>query len=273
MEAVFPYDPTRDDPVWTGFVSRFEKRFAKKPEAFASLAFDAMNILLDAVCLAGLNRGLIRDALAARESYKGVTGEMAFDPNSKNIVPMYLATVRDGRIQYRRYGMEKPYAETGEGEVAYAGPPIPDLPAGPLRFVVFGNSAAQRVATQEMRQFERWCVLAPVDAEKPWGHSSRELVDQIYGAGAAGIIAVGRNASHLAEQLAAKSFVPLIAISSDSSLTAVNVPWVFRLDGGATLEEAVRTMAEAAAKSGPNRQRLRDALAASGRFDRRGEPR
>ena len=90
MEAVFPYDPNRDDPAWTGFRARFAKRFDRQPEVFASLAFDTMNILLDAVCRAGLNRGKIRDALAGLESYKGVTGEMAFDPNSKNIVPMYL---------------------------------------------------------------------------------------------------------------------------------------------------------------------------------------
>ena len=128
MEAVFPFDPTRDDPVWTSFRSRFAKRFDRQPEVFASLAFDTMNILLDAICRAGLNRGKIRDALAGLEGYKGVTGEMVFDPNSKNVVPLYLATVHNGGIQYRRYGMEKAYARVGEGGVAYFGPPVADAP-------------------------------------------------------------------------------------------------------------------------------------------------
>src|SRR5581483_3968672 len=75
LEVVFPFDPTRDDPAWTAFRQRFAKRFGRQPEAFASLAYDTMNILLQAVCSAGLNRGLIRDALAALETYKGVTGE------------------------------------------------------------------------------------------------------------------------------------------------------------------------------------------------------
>lgn len=105
LEVVFPYDPTRDDALWLGFSQRFEKRFGKRPDAFASLAFDTMNILLRSICRAGLNRGKIRDALTATERYKGVTGEMTFDPNCKNIASMYLATIHDGKAQFRLYGM------------------------------------------------------------------------------------------------------------------------------------------------------------------------
>jgi phosphoribosylcarboxyaminoimidazole (NCAIR) mutase len=224
-----------------------------------------------------LNRGLIRDALAGLESYKGVTGEMAFDPNSKNIVPLYLATVSNGSIKYRRYGMEKPYATVGEGGMGYAGPPLADLRNGPMRLVVFGPAAESAVSSPQVRAVTQALgvryLLAPVDSDKPWGQASTELVNLLYQGNAAGIIAVGRNASHLAEQLAAKTFVPVIAISSDSALTAVNVPWIFRLPADAPLEDAVGAMVAAAEKAGPNRGRLRDSLAASGRFDHRGEPR
>ena len=276
MEAVFPYDPTRDDPVWMSFRARFAKRFDRQPEVFASLAFDTMNILLDAVCRAGLNRGKIRDALAGLEGYKGVTGEMVFDPNSKNVVPLYLATVHNGAIRYRRYGMEKAYARVGEGGVAYFGPPVPDAPSGPMRLVVFGPAAAQITSAPAVQAAlaplgDRY-LLAPVDADKPWGQASTELVDLLYGGNAVGILAVGRNASHLAEQLAAKVFIPVVALSADASLTAVNLPWIFRLPAETAPEEAIRMIAAAAARAGPNRGRLRDALAASGRFDGRGEP-
>jgi len=277
MEAVFPFDPTRDDPAWTAFRGRFAQRFDRQPEVFASLAFDTMNILLDAVCRAGLNRGRIRDALAGLESYKGVTGEMAFDPNSKNIVPVYLAAVHNGAIQYRRYGMQKPYATVGEGRVGYAGPPLADVGSGPLRLVVFGPAADRAASAAEVRAVlaplgGRY-LLEPVDADKPWGQASTELVNLLFQGNAVGVIAVGRNASHLAEQLSAKAFVPVIAISADTALTAVNLPWIFRLPSGASLEEAVGAMTTAAEKAGPNRGRLRDALASSGRFDERGEPR
>ncbi len=62
FEAVFPYDPTRNDPRWLAFNQRFEARFQQKPEQFASLAYDAMNALLDSICKAGLNRARIHDA-------------------------------------------------------------------------------------------------------------------------------------------------------------------------------------------------------------------
>jgi phosphoribosylcarboxyaminoimidazole (NCAIR) mutase len=161
--------------------------------------------------------------------------------------------------------------------VAYAGPPIVDAPGGPLRLVVFGPAADRASSAAKVRAVleplgNRY-LLAPVDADKPWGQASTELVNLLYQGDAVGIIAVGRNAAHLAEQLAAKVFVPVIAISSDSALTAVNLPWIFRLPSGAALEDAVGAMAAAAEKSGPNRGRLRDALASSGCFDNRGEPR
>jgi branched-chain amino acid transport system substrate-binding protein len=272
MEAVFPYDPGRDDEAWVGFRGRFAKQFGREPEVFASLGFDTMNILLDAVCRAGLNRGRIRDALAGLEGYKGVTGQMVFDPNSKNIVPLYLATVRNGAIQYRRYGMEKHYAKVDEGRVVYSGPQPPDAGPGPSRLVVFGPGAGQAVAASEVPPGSRY-LLSPVDADKPWGQASTELVRLLYDEKAVGIIAVGRAASHLAEQLAVKSFVPVIAISSDTTLTTVNLPWIFRMPAGTALDEAVRAMAAAVENAGPNRDRVRVALAASGRFDNRGEPR
>ena len=46
------------------------------------------------------------------------------------------------------------------------------------------------------------------------------------------IVALDRNASHLSEQLALKSFVPVVALSGDKSLTSTNIPWIFRLPAG-----------------------------------------
>jgi len=77
---VYPYDPTRNDPRWLDFNKRFEDRFHEKPEQFASMAFDTMNMLLDSICKAGLNRARIHDALADIEEYDGVTGHMSSIP-------------------------------------------------------------------------------------------------------------------------------------------------------------------------------------------------
>lgn len=95
----------------------------------------------------------------------------------------------------------------------------------------------------------------------------------IYDDQALGLISSGRNASHLAEQLAVKAFVPLIALSADRSLTSINIPWIFRLPPDASVEDALKTLLAAAEKSGPNRARLREALASGTRFGSTGEPR
>ena len=257
------------------FKQRFEKKFGKDPEAFASLGYDTMSILLQAICKGGLNRGQIRDALTGLEHYKGVTGDMVFDPNCKNIVPLYLATVKQGKIEYRRYPMKKEYARVGEGGVEYNGPALADAPSGPLRIGLFGPGA-DKAALQLANVLEAYkgrYEVVPVTANTPWGQGSTGLVNLIYEPSTIGMISTDRNTSHLAEQLAIKSFVPLIAISGDKSLTAVNIPWIFRLPADASLPDALRSMIDAAEKSGPNRGRLRAALASSARFDAKGDPR
>jgi ABC-type branched-subunit amino acid transport system substrate-binding protein len=117
FEAVFPYDPSRTDQRWLEFNTRYEARYEEKPDQFAALAYDAMQILLGAICRAGLNRGRIRDALTRTETYKGVTGDMVFGPNCENVASLFLARVHHGTIQYRRITMGKPGASLGENEI------------------------------------------------------------------------------------------------------------------------------------------------------------
>jgi ABC-type branched-subunit amino acid transport system substrate-binding protein len=258
LEIVFPFDPTRDDPAWLAFNQHFEKRFGTRPDVFASLAYDTMNILLQAVCRAGLNRGKIRDALTGVENYKGVTGDMVFDPNCKNMVPMYLATVRSGKYQFRRYPMQVPYAKVAEGGVHYNGPALADASAGTMRIGIFGPDAERVVAriSPLLAPYHGRYSLVAVASDVPWGKASTGLVQLIYDQEALGLIATDRNASHLAEQLAAKSFVPLIAVSADHTLTSVNIPWVLRLPADTPIEDALSRFLAAAEKSGPNRGRL-----------------
>jgi branched-chain amino acid transport system substrate-binding protein len=281
FEAVFPYDPTRNDPKWIDFNRRFEDRFHEKPEQFASLAYDAMNALLDSICKAGLNRARIHDALANIEQYDGVTGRMVFDPNQKNVAPMYLGTVHNGAISYRVATMEKtpptpqasaapqaPYARVGEDGVEYAGPHRPDVPSGPLRAVLFGPRAEQVAQSAEVRaelaagaaKGQAWTLL-PVASDQNWGAASTGLVHALMDEHALAIVALDRNAAHLAEQLALKSFVPVVALSADKTLTSTNVPWIFRLPGETSPASALRLLETAAVRSGPNPERLRDVLA------------
>jgi len=283
FEAVYPYDPTRTDPRWLDFSSRYEARFHEKPDHFAALAYDQMQILLQAICRAGLNRGRIRDVLTGITNYKGVTGDMVFDPNCKNISPLFLASIHHGAIEYRRITMEKPYAKVGEGGVHYAGPPTGDTNPHELKIAVFGpnadravDSAAITETLKNLHASGRDFTLIAIPSEGSWGKASSALVQAVVQDHALGIIALDRDSSHLAEQIGVKIFVPVIAISSDRMLTSTNIPWIFRLPEGSTLSAAVKVLAQAENASGPNPVKIRDFLAsgitvAGIRFDSAGE--
>jgi hypothetical protein len=287
FEAVFPYDPTRNDPKWLEFNQRFEARFHEKPEQFASLAYDAMNALLDSICKAGLNRARIHDALANIEQYDGVTGPMVFDPNQKNVAPLYLGTVHNGAVTYRIATMEKaaqvpqspaaqaasaapqvPYARVGEDGVDYAGPHPSDVPQGPVHVILFGPHAAEVAQSPEVlaqlaaaaAKGREW-KLEPVASDQNWGAASTQLVHALMDERALAIIALDRNSAHLAEQLALKTFVPVVALSSDKRLTSTNVPWIFRLPPETSPAAALGLLQAAIARSGANAERLRDVLA------------
>jgi ABC-type branched-subunit amino acid transport system substrate-binding protein len=282
FEAVFPYDPTRDDPKWVAFNQQFEARFHEKPEQFAALAYDAMNALLESICRAGLNRARIHDALANIQTYDGVTAHMVFDPNQKNVAPMYLGTVHNGSITYRLAAMEKalattpavvqsagvtpppvPYARVGEEPVSYAGPLRPDAPTEKVRMVLFGRNAAEvakSAAVQDAMGTAGWDIV-PVASDQSWGAASTQLVHALMDDHALAIIALDRDAAHLAEQLALKAFVPVIALSDDKALTSTNVPWIFRVPASTAPAKAMQMLAAAEGISGPNSERLRDVLA------------
>jgi branched-chain amino acid transport system substrate-binding protein len=284
FQAVFPYDPTRNDPKWLDFNTRFEARFHEKPEQFASLAYDAMNALLDSICKAGLNRARIHDALANIEQSDGVTGHMVFDPNQKNVAPMYLGTVHNGSISYRVATMEKqpadkpkktaeatpsgpavPYARVGEDGVEFNGPHNSEPETGAAKIIVFGKQAAALVETPEIRAAlneagKQWQLL-PVASDQNWGAASTQLVHALMDEHALAILALDRDAAHLAEQLALKAFVPVIALSEDKKLTSTNVPWIFRLPTSATPADALRLIQSASANGTTTPDKLRDTLA------------
>jgi ABC-type branched-subunit amino acid transport system substrate-binding protein len=327
FEAVYPYDPNRPDPRWLLFNRRFEDRFHEKPEQFASMAYDTMNILLDSICKAGLNRARIHDALGNVEEYDGVTGHMIFDPNLKNTAPLYLGAVHNGSISYRIASMTKapapvaetapagqpaasqaaqsqhtadqstppepttpqpataatstktppspgPYARVGEDGVTFEGPrrTAAELAKfnGSIRVAVFGPDADSVAAYIEANAnwqllFSSWQLL-PVTSNQSWGAASTALVHDLMDQHALAVLALDRDSAHLAEQLALKAFVPVVALADDRSLTSNNVPWIFRLPAAATPYSGLKLLRSAESFSGPNPEKLRDILASGSNF-------
>jgi hypothetical protein len=267
-------------------------------------------MLLDSICKAGLNRARIHDALANIEEYDGVTGRMIFDPNQKNVAPLFLGTVHNGAITYRQATMEKngpehqaeatepvttptqpsgdnpaqPYALVGEDGVGLAGPNNAGSALSSIPIVIFGENADARVSSKEMqaeleaaRGQGQPVTLVPIESHQSWGAASTKLVQALTEEHAIAIIALDRDAAHLAEQLSLKMFIPVIALTDDKTLTSTNVPWIFRLPPNYGCTGALRILELAIGRGTAGSTDIR-AIMASGSelsgisFQKNGEP-
>jgi ABC-type branched-subunit amino acid transport system substrate-binding protein len=98
------YNPDADIPAYKAFKANYSKRFGQEPDVFAAHAYDGMNILIEAVRKAGLNRALIRDLLTdlkTFQNYQGITGTIIFDGTWNDIGQIFMAEVSGGRFRFK----------------------------------------------------------------------------------------------------------------------------------------------------------------------------
>ena len=181
--------------------------------------------------------------------------------------------------------MEKPYARVGENGVSYTGPPTSTENSTNLTIGVFGPNAEAAIRSPEMFRLvaslnsgPKHYSLIAIPSQTSWGKASSDLVKAVYQDHVLALIALDRPSSHLAEQIAVKAFVPVVAISSDRTLTSTNIPWIFRLPEGTPLTSALGCLSAAIDQAGANRAEIRELLAsgklvAGVRFDPTGEER
>ena len=100
--SVSPWNPTRGSAAQQAFRAAFVERFGVLPDTYAAHAYDGVNMLIQAIEQAGLNRALIRDELAAVRQWEGATGPKVFDEVFSDRSPAWLAVVRDGTWVYFR---------------------------------------------------------------------------------------------------------------------------------------------------------------------------
>ncbi|MFW5947571.1 MAG: ABC transporter substrate-binding protein, partial [Gemmatimonadota bacterium] len=115
--AVDLWNPERRAPDLRRFREQYTSRFGAGPDAMAAHAYDGMNLILDAVRAAGLNRARIRDAMSDLDEFQGVTGPIPFDATLNDVGPVYLAELRDGGFRYfgeSRNGRLQPLAPASD---------------------------------------------------------------------------------------------------------------------------------------------------------------
>ena len=87
-------------PVVQDFVKRYEAKYGAKPDALATLAYDATNLLIAAIEKAGKDDpAMVKDALAALQ-YEAVSGKITFDAQHNPIKSAVVMQVKDGKVVF-----------------------------------------------------------------------------------------------------------------------------------------------------------------------------
>ncbi|HEY4426309.1 MAG TPA: ABC transporter substrate-binding protein [Pyrinomonadaceae bacterium] len=91
------YSPYDTAPNVVKFVNDYKKRYNSTPDALAATAYDAANIMFDAVKRSkSLSGPDIRDALQATNAFPGVTGTVTFNQNRDAVKPIVMIEIKDG---------------------------------------------------------------------------------------------------------------------------------------------------------------------------------
>jgi branched-chain amino acid transport system substrate-binding protein len=91
------YSPFDTEPKVQKFVNDYKSRYNGTPDALAATAYDAANIMFDAIKRSkSLSGPDIRDALAATNAFPGVTGTVTFNQNRDAVKPIVMIEIKDG---------------------------------------------------------------------------------------------------------------------------------------------------------------------------------
>ncbi len=72
--------------------------------------------------------------------------------------------------------------------------------------------------------------LVARDESGPWGQASTQIVHMVFDDQAVALITSAEgDSAHLAEQVGNKIGVPILTLSTDSTTTEINLPWIFRM--------------------------------------------
>ncbi|GAB4368093.1 MAG: ABC transporter substrate-binding protein [Deltaproteobacteria bacterium] len=95
------YSPEDTRPEVVHWVKKYKERFGQTPDALGSLAYDATNMLIEAIRKANSDDpGKIRDALARMKGFTGVTGTFTMDANGDPVKSAVILQIQGGRQKF-----------------------------------------------------------------------------------------------------------------------------------------------------------------------------
>ena len=87
------------DAASKNFVDSYTAEYNEVPDGFAASAFDAVNIVLDAVAKVGTDTPALREELKTLRDYPGVSGyNMSFNEQKEMVKGIYLFEIQDGQV-------------------------------------------------------------------------------------------------------------------------------------------------------------------------------
>lgn len=88
-------------PEAEAFVAKYEAKYRSMPDACAALSYDCARLIIHAIEKAGkLDRNAVRDALAATEGFRGVTGEITYRGTGDPEKSVVIQGIRNGKFVY-----------------------------------------------------------------------------------------------------------------------------------------------------------------------------
>jgi branched-chain amino acid transport system substrate-binding protein len=95
------YSPDDRRPEVAAWVKKYKEKHGQIPDAFATLAYDATNLLLEAIRKAGSDDPKkIRDALASIRDFKAVSGKSTMDGNGDMIKSAAILKIEVGKQKF-----------------------------------------------------------------------------------------------------------------------------------------------------------------------------
>lgn len=95
------YSPQDPSPRVQDFVKAYKAKYNATPDSNASLGYDSVLVLADAIKRAGSpDPAKIRDALAATKDFPAVTGNITIDAQRNASKSAVIVTVKDGAFQF-----------------------------------------------------------------------------------------------------------------------------------------------------------------------------
>lgn len=92
------YSPDDPRPEVQEWVKKYEEKYGSKPDALATLAYDATNLLLEAIRRANSEEvSKVREALQKIREFKCVSGEMSIDENGDPIKGAVILQYKGGK--------------------------------------------------------------------------------------------------------------------------------------------------------------------------------